>query len=74
MTKEDHNGWRLARAEALACHYGSKPGVFYVDASDPHHGGWYTASVVHENRTVDGLTFLARDVTHAEEVAIALAA
>lgn len=74
MTKEDHNGRRLARAEALARHYGSKPGVFYVDASGPHHGGWYTAAVVHENRTVNGLTFRARDIIHAEEVAIALAA
>lgn len=74
MTKEDHNGRRLARAGALARQYGSKCGVFYVDASGPHHGGWYTAAAVHENRTVNGLTFRARSITHAEEVTIALAA
>ncbi|KAG0444664.1 hypothetical protein HPB47_013532 [Ixodes persulcatus] len=49
MTRDDHSGRRLARAEALARHYGSKHGIFYVDASGPHHGGWYTAAVVHQN-------------------------
>lgn len=74
MTRDDHSGWRLARAEALARHYGNKHGVFYVDASSPHHGGWYTAAVVHQKTAVNGLTFKAQDITHAEEVAIALAA
>lgn len=73
MTREDHDGRRLARAEALARHYGSKPGVYYVDASGPHHGGWYTAAVIHKTKTVNGLTFRARNITHAEEVAISLA-
>nr|XP_050033169.2 uncharacterized protein LOC126529713 [Dermacentor andersoni] len=74
MTRDDHSGRRLARAEALARHYGNKHGVFYVDASGPHHGGWFTAAVVHQNTAVNGLTFQAQDITHAEEVAIALAA
>ncbi|KAG0434710.1 hypothetical protein HPB47_018928, partial [Ixodes persulcatus] len=73
MIREDHDGRRLARAEALARHYGSKPGVYYVDASGPQHGRWYTAVVVHETKTVNGLSFRARDITHAEEVAVALA-
>ncbi|XP_050042587.2 uncharacterized protein [Dermacentor andersoni] len=73
MTREDHSGRRLARAEALARHYGHKHGVFYVDASGPYHGGWYTAAVVHQNTAVNGLTFRAH-ITHAEVVAIALAA
>lgn len=29
VTREDHDGRRLARAEALARHYGSKPSVYY---------------------------------------------
>nr|XP_050024020.1 uncharacterized protein LOC126518221 [Dermacentor andersoni] len=74
MSRDDHEGRRRARAEALAHHYGRKPGVYYVDASGPHHGGWYTAAVIHESKTVNGLTFKARSVTQAEEVAIALAA
>ncbi|XP_075554181.1 uncharacterized protein LOC142587185 [Dermacentor variabilis] len=74
MTRDDHSGRRLARAEALARHYGNKHGVFYADASGPHHGGWFTAAVVHQNTAVNGLTFKAQDITHAEEVAIALAA
>ncbi|KAG0418791.1 hypothetical protein HPB47_004582 [Ixodes persulcatus] len=73
MTREDHDGRRLARAEALARHYDSKPGVYYVDASSPHHGEWYTDAVVHETKTVNGLSSRARDITHAEEVAIAFA-
>lgn len=36
--------------------------------------GWYTAAVIHEHKQVQGLTFRAPDITHAEEVAIALAA
>ncbi|XP_049269066.1 uncharacterized protein LOC125757537 [Rhipicephalus sanguineus] len=40
----------------------------------PHHGGWYTAAVVHQTVPIQGLTFRAPDITHAEEVAIALAA
>ncbi|KAG0433811.1 hypothetical protein HPB47_019567 [Ixodes persulcatus] len=52
VTREDHDGRRLARAEALARHY---------------------AAVIHETKTVNGLSFRARDITHAEEVAIALA-
>ncbi|XP_070378167.1 uncharacterized protein [Dermacentor albipictus] len=74
MTRDDHSGRRLALAEALARHYGNKHGVFYVDASGPHHGGWYTAAVVHQNTAVNGLTFKAQDITQAEELAIALAA
>ncbi|XP_049274912.1 uncharacterized protein LOC125759795 [Rhipicephalus sanguineus] len=74
MTRDDHSGRRLARAEALARHYGHKFGVFYVDASGPHHGGWYTAAVVHQNTAVNGLTFRAHNITHAEEIAITLAA
>ncbi|XP_049524563.1 uncharacterized protein LOC125946121 [Dermacentor silvarum] len=74
MTRDDHSGRRLARAEALARHYGNKHGIFYVDASGPHHGGWYTAAVVHENVALNGLSFRAQDITHAGEVAIALAA
>ncbi|XP_049515599.1 uncharacterized protein LOC125941802 [Dermacentor silvarum] len=74
MTRDDHSGRRLARAEALAHYYGNKHGIFYVDVSGPHHGGWYTAAVVHENVAVNGLTFRAQDIRHAEEVAIALAA
>lgn len=31
-------------------------------------------TVVHENTVVSGLTFKTRDITHAEEVAIVLAA
>ncbi|KAG0416962.1 hypothetical protein HPB47_005988 [Ixodes persulcatus] len=56
MTRDDHSGRRLARAEALARHYG------------------YTAAVVHQNVLVNGLTLRAKDITHAEEIAIALAA
>ncbi|XP_077564764.1 uncharacterized protein LOC144180261 [Haemaphysalis longicornis] len=74
MTRDDHSGRRLARAEALTRHYGNKHGIFYVDASGPHHGGWYTAAVVHQNVAVNALTFRAQHITHAEEVAIALAA
>ncbi|XP_049517465.1 uncharacterized protein LOC125943117 [Dermacentor silvarum] len=74
MTRDNYTGRRLARAEALARHYGNKHAIFYVDASGPHHGGWYMAAVVHENVAVNGLTFRAQDITHAEEVAIALAA
>ncbi|XP_077504195.1 uncharacterized protein LOC144114375 [Amblyomma americanum] len=73
MTRDDHSGRRLARAEALARYYGNKRGVFYVDATGPHHGGWYTAAVVHQNTAVNSLTSKAQDITHAEEVAIALA-
>ncbi|XP_077527788.1 uncharacterized protein LOC144139250 [Haemaphysalis longicornis] len=72
MTRDDHSGRRLARVEALARHYGNKHGIFYVDASG--HGGWCTAAVVHQNVAVNGLTFRAQHITHAEEVAIALAA
>lgn len=39
MTRDDHSCRRLARAEALARHYGNKHGIFYVDASGPHPGG-----------------------------------
>ncbi|XP_049519034.1 uncharacterized protein LOC125943610 [Dermacentor silvarum] len=74
MTRDDHSGRCLARVEALACYYGNKHGIFYVDASGPHHGGWYTAGVVHENVAVNGPTFRAQDIIHAEEVVIALAA
>ncbi|XP_077485475.1 uncharacterized protein LOC144095689 [Amblyomma americanum] len=74
ISKEDHSGRRLARAESLAYHHGDKHGVFYVDASGPYRGGWYTAAVVHKKATVNGLTFRAQNITHAEEVAIALAA
>ncbi|XP_077501760.1 uncharacterized protein LOC144112816 [Amblyomma americanum] len=74
MTRDDHSGRRLARAEALARHYGNKHDILYVDASGPHHGGWYTAAVVHQKIVVNGLTFRAQDITHAEEIAIALAA
>ncbi|KAG0445644.1 hypothetical protein HPB47_013256 [Ixodes persulcatus] len=74
MTRDDHSGRRLARTSALARPYGTKPGIFYVNASGPHHGGWYTIAVVHENVLVSGLTFRAQGVTHAEEIAIALAA
>ncbi|XP_077550778.1 uncharacterized protein LOC144164088 [Haemaphysalis longicornis] len=74
MTRDDHSGRRVARAEALARHYGRRKGVFYVDASGPHHGGWYKAVVVHQNTAVNGLTFRAHNITHAEEIAIALAA
>ncbi|XP_077536278.1 uncharacterized protein LOC144148641 [Haemaphysalis longicornis] len=70
----DQWGRRVARVEALARHYGLKNGVFYVDASGPHHAGWYTAVVVHQNTEVNGLTFRAHYITHAEEIAIALAA
>ncbi|KAG0432435.1 hypothetical protein HPB47_020845 [Ixodes persulcatus] len=74
MTRDDHSGRHLARAAALAGHYGSKPGIFYVDTSGPHHRECYTAAVVHQNVLVNGPTFRAQDVTHAEEIAIALAA
>ncbi|XP_077485644.1 uncharacterized protein LOC144096681 [Amblyomma americanum] len=74
MTCDNHSGRRLARAEAFARYYGNKHGVFYADATGPHHGGWYTAAVVHLNTAVNSLTFKAQDITHAEEVAIALAA
>ncbi|XP_075744131.1 uncharacterized protein LOC142802933 [Rhipicephalus microplus] len=74
MTRDDYSGRRLARAAALARHYGYKFGVFYVDASGQHHGGWYTAAVVPQNTVVNGLTFRTHSITHAEEIAIALAA
>lgn len=74
MTKGTHDGRRIARANALQQRYGSRTGVFYTDASGPHHGGWYTAAVVHQNVPIQGLTLRAPDITHAEEVAIALAA
>ncbi|XP_077548026.1 uncharacterized protein LOC144160697 [Haemaphysalis longicornis] len=73
-TRDDHSGRRIARAEGLACHYGRKNGVFDVDSSGPHHGGWYTAVVVHQNTAANGITFRAHNNTHAEEIAIALAA
>ncbi|XP_077551427.1 uncharacterized protein LOC144165166 [Haemaphysalis longicornis] len=74
MTRDDQSGRRVARAEALALHYGRKNGVFYVDASGPHNGGWYTAVVVHKKTVVNGLTSRAHNITHAKEIAIALAA
>ncbi|XP_077524015.1 uncharacterized protein LOC144135145 [Amblyomma americanum] len=74
MTKETHEGRRIARATALNDRYGSRYGVFYTDAAGPHHGGWYTAAVIYQNTHVQGLTFRAPNITHAEEVAIALAA
>ncbi|KAG0418657.1 hypothetical protein HPB47_004679, partial [Ixodes persulcatus] len=64
MTRDDHNGRHLARAAAMARHYGNKTGIFYVDASGPHHGGWYTAAVIHQNVAVNGLTFRTQDITH----------
>ncbi|XP_077551464.1 uncharacterized protein LOC144165222 [Haemaphysalis longicornis] len=74
MARGTHEGRRTARVTALQGRYGSRPGVFYTDASGPHHGGWYTAAVIHQNVPVQGLTFRAPDISHAEEVAIALAA
>ncbi|XP_037570627.1 uncharacterized protein LOC119452748 [Dermacentor silvarum] len=74
MTKDAHDGRRLARAASISERYGTRPGVFYTDAAGPHHGGWYTAAVIHQNEPVQGLTFRAPNITHAEEVAIALAA
>lgn len=74
MARGTHEGRRTAWVTALQGRYGSRPGVFYTDASGPHHGGWYTAAVIHQNVPVQGLTFRAPDISHAEEVAIALAA
>ncbi|XP_077552524.1 uncharacterized protein LOC144166963 [Haemaphysalis longicornis] len=74
MARGTHEGRRTARVTALQGRYGSRPGVFYTDASGPPHGGWYTAAVIHQNVPVQGLTFRAPDISHAEEVAIALAA
>lgn len=73
MSKENHSGRRQARAEALQRHFGQEEHVCYVDVAGPHHGGWYTAAVIHNANTVNGLTFKAYSATHAEEVAIALA-
>lgn len=39
MARETHEGRRTARVTALQGRYGSRPGVFYTDASGPHHGG-----------------------------------
>lgn len=74
MDKEDHNGRRQARAQALERYYSQKHGVYYVDIAGPNPRGWYTAAVVHEQRQIDGLSFRAPGTTQAEEVAIALAA
>lgn len=73
MSREDHSGCRQARAKALQRHYGHQQHVYYVDVAGPHHGGWYTAAVVHNTNTVNGLTFKAYSATQAEEIAIALA-
>ncbi|KAH6948158.1 hypothetical protein HPB50_023108 [Hyalomma asiaticum] len=47
---------------------------FYIDVSDLSPSGHLTAAMVTEGKHIDGLSFRADTVTHAEEVAIALAA
>ncbi|XP_075743460.1 uncharacterized protein LOC142797548 [Rhipicephalus microplus] len=74
MNPDLHPGRRLARAAALHTRHSDRPGVFYVDVSGPSPSGHFTAAVITEGKHVDGLSFRADTVTHAEEVAIALAA
>ncbi|KAH6943642.1 hypothetical protein HPB50_025026 [Hyalomma asiaticum] len=74
MNLELHPGRRLARAAALHTRHSDRPGVFYVDVSGPSPSGHLTAAVITEGKHVDGLSFRADTVTHAEGVAIALAA
>ncbi|XP_037561211.1 uncharacterized protein LOC119440369 [Dermacentor silvarum] len=42
MARGTYEGRRTARVTALQGRYGSRPGVFYTDASGPHHGGCST--------------------------------
>ncbi|XP_037515522.1 uncharacterized protein LOC119391950 [Rhipicephalus sanguineus] len=75
MDPEQHSGRRHARTAALEARHSDRPGVFYVDISGPSPSGHYTAAVITEGHHVDGLlSFRADSATHAEEVAIALAA
>uniref|UniRef100_L7M5I0 Putative tick transposon n=1 Tax=Rhipicephalus pulchellus TaxID=72859 RepID=L7M5I0_RHIPC len=74
MDPEQHSGRRQARTAALQARHSDRPGVFYVDVSGPSTLGHYTAAVITEGHHVDGLSFRADSATHAEEVAIALAA
>nr|XP_050038385.2 uncharacterized protein LOC126535618 [Dermacentor andersoni] len=73
MNPEQHPGRRKARAAALQARHSERPGVFYVDVSGPSPSGHFTAAVITEGHHVDGLSFRSDTVTHAEEVAIALA-
>lgn len=74
MDKHTHESRRQARARTLERQHGSRPGVFYVDIAGPSPTGFYTASVVHREKHVNGLSFRAQNPERAEEVAIALAA
>lgn len=74
MDTVSHPGRRAARVRALTSQHGSRPGVFYVDVAGPSPSGYFSAAVIHEGNTIDGLSFRASTSTQAEEVAIALAA
>uniref|UniRef100_A0A6G5AD07 Putative tick transposon n=1 Tax=Rhipicephalus microplus TaxID=6941 RepID=A0A6G5AD07_RHIMP len=74
MDKHTHESRRQARTRTLERQHGSRPGVFYVDIAGPSPTGFYTASVVHREKHVNGLSFRAQNPERAEEVAIALAA
>lgn len=74
MNPELHPGRGLAHAAALHTRHSDRPGVLYVDVSGPSPSGHFTAAVITEGKHVDGLSFRADTVTHAEEVVRALAA
>ncbi|XP_049272819.1 uncharacterized protein LOC125759002 [Rhipicephalus sanguineus] len=74
MDMHTHESRRQARARTLERQHGSRPGVFYVDIAGPSPKGFYTASVIHQEKHVNGLSFRAQNSERAEEVAIALAA
>ncbi|KAH7954690.1 hypothetical protein HPB49_020955 [Dermacentor silvarum] len=63
MDPTQHTGRRLARAHSL-----------HTRCRGTNSLGHFTAAVISEGHHIDGLSFRSPDTTHAEEVAIALAA
>lgn len=70
----DRNSGRQARATAITKQYGSRKGVYYVDAAGPTPEGICTVAVLHEGLQVDVLSVKTSKIEFAEETAIALAA
>ncbi|KAH7945776.1 hypothetical protein HPB49_015365 [Dermacentor silvarum] len=74
MDTVSHPGRWAVRVRALKSQHGSRPGVFYVDVAGPSPFGYFSAAVIHERNTIEGLSFRASSSTQAEKLAIALAA
>lgn len=73
MHPEYHQARRRARAKKMDGIYSKIEGAFFVDAAGPV-GGVSTIAVVHQGKTVSGLSVRHGEIAELEEVAIAMAA